>query len=353
MLHRCRTIAEFRVWGRVVPHKWRQEPARTARCPDLVHSTASAGTTRDARKLRNRSPEYNLERMLPTARSCAALLAIFCLRAQSPITPQRTAVTPAPPGAVKGSCGPNRLAWISRWETMAPQNSFGPESETSKRGRAAFQTLGCSSCHGSGGDGASALDLLQSAVVRHDVCGDTIKNLITGGHPPQNAPAGRPDGSALYDIADYLHRRIDEIDYLPQYGRAELEHLLVTGDATAGKEYFSRSGGCSGCHSPEGDLKGIATRYDAALLESRMISASGSKSSATVTLPSGQKLHGQLLSIDTFDVSIQDEAGWSHTWPRGSVNVEVQDPAAAHRALILKFKDVDVRNLLAYLETLK
>jgi len=31
----------------------------------------------------------------------------------------------------------------------------------------------------------------------------------------------------------------------------------------------------------------------------------------------------------------------------------VQDPAAAHRAMILKFKDVDVRNLLAYLETLK
>jgi len=275
------------------------------------------------------------------------------LRAQSPATAQRAAGTPPPPSASKGSCGPNRTAWMSRWETMAPQNSFGPESEASKRGRAAFQTIGCSSCHGSGGEGVSAPDLLQSAVVRHDICGDTINNMITGGHPPPNPPAVRPAGSALYDIADYLHRRIDEIDYLPQYGRAELEHLIVTGNAGAGKEYFSGSGGCSGCHSPGGDLKGIATRYDAALLEARMISAPGSKSSATVTLPSGQKLHGQLLSIDTFDVSIQDEAGWSHTWPRGDVTVTVQDPAAAHRAMILKFKDVDVRNLLAYLETLK
>ena len=39
---------------------------------------------------------------------------------------------------------------------------------------------------------------------------------------------------------------------------------LLTGNAEAGKAFFNGAGGCAGCHSPAGDLAGIARKYSAA-----------------------------------------------------------------------------------------
>jgi cytochrome c oxidase cbb3-type subunit 3 len=129
--------------------------------------------------------------------------------------------------------------------------------------------------------------------------------------------------------------------------------MLLTGDPAAGKSYFEGAGGCSGCHSPTGDLKGIAAKYDAVTLELRLISPITDRRRATVTLPSGQKLQGQLLSLDTFDVSIVGDDGSHHTWPLTAVRVDVNDPLATHWELISKYSNSVIHNLLAYLETLK
>ena len=236
---------------------------------------------------------------------------------------------------------------------MAPQSAFGGESETARRGRTSFQVLGCPTCHGPAAEGGSGPDLLSSALVRRDVCGNDIKKSIAEGHGATSKPVAPANDAQIYEIVDYLHRRIDETDFNPLYSRAEVERMLLTGDPVAGKAYFEGAGGCSGCHSPTGDLKGIAAKYDAVTLEVRLISPAADRRRATVTLPSGQKFQGRLLSVDTFDVSIVGEDGWAHTWPCTDVKVEVQYPLATHWELISKYSNVFIHNLLAYLETLK
>ena len=64
---------------------------------------------------------------------------------------------------------------------------------------------------------------------------------------------------------------------------------LLTGNAEAGKAYFNGAGGCQACHSPTGDLKGIAGKYPPIRLEARMVypGEDSSKSTVTVMLPTG------------------------------------------------------------------
>ena len=52
-------------------------------------------------------------------------------------------------------------------------------------------------------------------------------------------------------------------------------------------------GGCVKCHSPSGDLAGVATRYEGLQLEERMLYPRDAKSTVTVTLPSGEKFPGE------------------------------------------------------------
>ncbi len=62
---------------------------------------------------------------------------------------------------------------------------------------------------------------------------------------------------------------------------------------------------------------------------------------------------GTLKRMDDFNVSMYDQAGNYHSWPRSEVTVSVEDRLAAHRELLAHYSDQDVHNLLAYLETLK
>jgi cytochrome c oxidase cbb3-type subunit 3 len=56
--------------------------------------------------------------------------------------------------------------------------------------------------------------------------------------------------------------------------------------------------------------------------------------------------------MDAFFVSMKDNDGWTHSWPLGSVKADVNDPLAAHRALLQKITNAEIHNLFAYLETL-
>ena len=73
-----------------------------------------------------------------------------------------------------------------------------------------------------------------------------------------------------------------------------------------------------------------------------------------MTLPSGQTVEGKLEYLDEFTVSLVDNAGVYHTWPRDRTkSVAVVDPLAAHKALLTVYTDKDIHDLLAYLVTLK
>ena len=74
----------------------------------------------------------------------------------------------------------------------------------------------------------------------------------------------------------------------------------------------------------------------------------------TVTIPPGPPVSGTLERIDDFNVSLHDASGEYRTWTRENTkSVEVFDPLAQHLALLSKYSDTDIHNLLAYLVTLK
>jgi cytochrome c oxidase cbb3-type subunit 3 len=128
---------------------------------------------------------------------------------------------------------------------------------------------------------------------------------------------------------------------------------LLTGNAAAGKTYFFGAGHCDTCHSPTGDLAGVAKKYTPINLEARFLYPGGGRRSVTVTTPSGEKVSGTLAHLDEFNVALRDGTGWYRSWPRDRVQVEVRDPIEKHRELLQKYTDADVHNLFAYLETLK
>ncbi len=117
--------------------------------------------------------------------------------------------------------------------------------------------------------------------------------------------------------------------------------------------YFNGAGGCSNCHSPTGDLAGIATRYQGLQLEERMLYPKGAKSTVAVTLPSGQTISGTLAYLDEFTVALRDSGGTYRSWPTNQVKYRVDAPVDAHVTLFSKYTDDDIHNLMAYLQTLR
>jgi cytochrome c oxidase cbb3-type subunit 3 len=133
---------------------------------------------------------------------------------------------------------------------------------------------------------------------------------------------------------------------------------LQTGSAEAGKRYFNGAGGCAKCHSPTGDLAGIAGKFQGLELLRRMLyqeerRGTGPVATATVTLPSGQTVTGKLAYRDEFTIALVDASGWYRSWPTNQVKSAVTNPLEAHAELLEKYTDEDMHNVLAYLQTLR
>ena len=128
---------------------------------------------------------------------------------------------------------------------------------------------------------------------------------------------------------------------------------VAVGDAAAGKAYFKAH--CSSCHSPTGDLAGIATKYPGDELQQRWIYPQpGPAPRVTVTLASGQKYKGKLVHLDEFDVSLYDAQGTYRSFPlTNGTHAEVTHPLAAHYRLMNPLTDTDMHNVTTYLESLK
>ena len=222
-------------------------------------------------------------------------------------------------------------------------------------GRAEFQER-CAFCHGPDANGGSTgPDLMRSAVVRHDVKGDHIGPVVRNGFPDKGMPAFQLSNEQIMDIVAFLRYRLDQSDRRSAAGAGANYSLakLLVGDAKAGKEFFYGKGKCSSCHSPEGDLKGIAKRIPPSELEAGLLYPSDADATATVTDSSGKQYSGRIRLLTAYDIAIVDSAGWYRSWPIGSVKAQIHDPLAAHRQLLFRFTDSEMHNVFAYLETLK
>lgn len=237
----------------------------------------------------------------------------------------------------------------------APRGGFVVNAELAARGREQFQQT-CAFCHGPDATGGRAPDLVRSQFVRDDRSGAAVSALIHSGRPQLGMPAF-PSLTAdqVAALVEFLHSRVNaSILSMSGPGSDYAASHLLTGNAAAGRVYFFGRGGCAACHSPSGDLAGVASRLSAVGLQQQMLYPRRRRAAkATVTQRSGEVVSGPLLRQDEFTVALRDAAGWYRSFPRDEVRVSIHDPLAAHRALLETITQKEMHDVYAFLATLK
>jgi cytochrome c oxidase cbb3-type subunit 3 len=230
----------------------------------------------------------------------------------------------------------------------------------------------CASCHAADMRGVAGKgnNLLRSPVAMDDQHGELINARLAKHDPPVNLV--QTDGVA---VAEYLHSVLAIMGAQgspPGRNPVGLNLNLLVGDAQAGKTYFDAH--CASCHSITGDLKGIGAKHegDPAGLQNEWVSGSagfgrgarggrgggGGGRKVTVTMQNGQKIEGTLVSENDFLVvlTLPDGARRSIAINNGVPKVDVEDPQAAHKTMVMALDDPQNKNMhdvTAYLATLK
>jgi cytochrome c oxidase cbb3-type subunit 3 len=239
---------------------------------------------------------------------------------------------------------------------VKPKTSAASSAQSSQlvqKGSALFRQ-NCSFCHGRDATGGeSGPDLTRSRLVREDTNGDKIGPVIRSGRPEKGMPRFELTGPQIASLVAFVHAQQFNARNRKGGRKGVDPSDLQTGNAQAGQEYFNGAGGCASCHSPTGDLAGVASRYIGLQLEEQMLYPKQAKSTVTVTVPSGQTMSGTLAYLDEFTVALRDATGQYHSWRTRDVQVKIVSPAEAHLELMGKYTDDDVHNLMAYLQTLK
>lgn len=212
----------------------------------------------------------------------------------------------------------------------------------------------CAFCHGRDAmGGETGPDLTQSKIVLADKNGEKIAPVIHEGRPENKMPAFNFSSQEIAGLVAFIHAREKAAAEHPGGRRGVSVEDLQTGNAEAGKAYFNGAGGCSKCHSPTGDLAGIARRFQGLSLEERMLYPRGTRSRVTVTLPSGEKVTGVLAYRDEFTIALRDSNNTYRSWSTSRVKYTVDSPVDAHADQLPRYTDDDIHNLMAYLQTLR
>jgi cytochrome c oxidase cbb3-type subunit III len=240
--------------------------------------------------------------------------------------------------------------------TPQPPESSEKDEERSQRieaGHAIF-LQNCSFCHGRDAEGGeTGPDLTRSKLVVSDTTGDKIAAVVREGRSGNKMPAFTFSSNQMERLVAFIRARSAEVAAHPGGRRGVEVSDLQTGNAEAGKAYFNGAGGCSKCHSPTGDLAGIASRFEGLALEERMLYPWRTKDKVTVTLPSGKTISGTLAYLDEFTVALRDSEGTYRSWLTSRVRYKVDAPEEAHAEQFPKYTDDDIHNLMAYLQTLR
>ena len=307
--------------------------------------------------------------------ACAAAVlfaTVFVHAAAQQPTPPPTPTAPAaaqPPAGGRG-----RGTFPNTQRALA-------DAATIQRGNTLYG-INCRLCHGAdlrGGD-LGGVNLLRSALVLSDQNGELIFPVVKEGRQRPGMPPMPPLPLPEEDvkaIAAYIHSVAATMAGQggPPPG-PPVELNIVVGDAAAGQKYFAAN--CASCHSPSGDLQGLASRYPSPMqLQNTWVSGmpafgggrgrggppanTGTPPRApkpvtvVVTTADGQRYEGRLDRIDDFIVSLTQADGTSKTFRRnGNVPaIQITDPLDAHKKMLVKYTDKDMHDVTAYLVTLK
>ncbi len=234
------------------------------------------------------------------------------------------------------------------------------------RGKSLYDA-NCASCHAPDLRGVLAKNgpnLMRSTETFSDKQGELIAANLAKHKPAINLPAD--DTLAISGYIHSIQATMGAQGSPPGRNPVGLTYNVLVGDAKAGEREFGTL--CATCHSVTGDLKGIGTKYeDPKTLQNTWVSGGGGGGGrggggggqqATVTLADGQKLEGRLVRKDDFLVILTLPDGTRKSFVRDNLipQVEVKDPQAAHKKMILQMDDPDNKNMhdiTAYLATIK
>lgn len=307
--------------------------------------------------------------MLAKNRLGAARLVGLTIVVTARVMAQGALPVPAPPASdAQNPAAPG--AGGDRFRGLVPGKQRPPGDPAQIAHGKTLYGVSCRGCHGAdlrGGD-MGGPNLLRSQVALSDQNGELILPVIQGSRQDSGMPAipiSPQDGLAVAAYIRSVVATIGSQGRPPSVGK-EAPSILV-GDASAGQAYFVAK--CSSCHSPTGDLKGIAARitdpktlqtvWVAGGVRRRRLPVGGAASPATVTvsvtLPSGENVEGRLVQIDDFLVTVGLADGTVRTLRRDEdmPKVEVHDPTKAHRDLMAVYTDKDIHDVTAYLVTLQ
>lgn len=259
---------------------------------------------------------------------------------------------PANAAPAGGRGGPNatpeqRAAATRAFLGLGP----APDKAAAARGAPLFQQ-NCSFCHGPEARGAEGPNLITSDVVLGDDHGEHLVPFLKQGRPQLGMPsfAGMTDDQ-LTDIAEFLHLQVEDV---ANRGTYHVLNILV-GDPAKGKEYVAAN--CMSCHAT---FDHIASKYRSPdQLQREWVWPTRPRDNslaitANVKMPDGGTISGRVTQVSDFRITVVDSLGQAHVIDREpGVEVQMNDPLAAHQAMIGALKNDDMHNVTAYLETLK
>lgn len=292
----------------------------------------------------------------PLRITSAILLAFLPLTGQAP-------PSSPPPGAARRPAG--RVGGF----IPGQQRPAGDPAQI-ERGNKLY-SVSCRSCHGAdlrGGD-MGGPNLLRSQLALSDREGEKIVPVIHGSLQASGMPAIPMSDADAHAVATYVRSVLATIGSQGKPPSSLEPPSILVGDASRGSTYFQSK--CVSCHSATGDLRGIAAKYpDPKALQNAWLAGGGRPGrggfsaqppsprrtvTASVTLPSGEKVQGDVVRIDDFVLTLRMQDGSTRTIARegNDPRVELHDPLQGHRDLLPVLTDRDMHDVTAWLVTLK
>jgi|KBSMisStaDraftv2_1062788.scaffolds.fasta_scaffold07910_5 mono/diheme cytochrome c family protein len=222
-----------------------------------------------------------------------------------------------------------------------------PDKVAAARGMPLF-AQNCAACHGQAARGGIGPSLITSDLVLTDEHGEQLVPFLKKGKAEKGMPAFSMSDQQLRDITEFLHLQVESV---ANRGTYHVLNILV-GNAPKGKAYVQAH--CMSCHRPETFLH-IASKYRSPeqLQRNWIWPVRDRKITANVKTSDGT-ISGQVTQISDFRVTLLDKSGETHTIDRGpDIEVQMNDPLAAHQRLVMTLANDDMHNVTAYLETLK
>jgi cytochrome c oxidase cbb3-type subunit III len=299
----------------------------------------------------------------------AAAVAAFTIAMSNAGAQQAPAPTPQPQSPPASPPPGGRGQGRGRPAVFPAQQRPPGDPALIERGKSLYAVT-CSACHGVDlrGGQLGGPNLLRSQLMLNDQQGELLLPVIRGSRAEKGMPPLPMSDDDVKAVAEFIHSVAGSSrgQGAPPGSDAPPPDPVV-GDASAGQAYFAAK--CSTCHSPTGDLQGIAARVpDARALQNLWVSGGGGRggrgrggastarrTTALVTLPSGETIEGELVRHDDFIVTLRQNDGTIRSVTReGDVpKVEIRDPLEPHRAMLGALTDKDMHDVTAYLVTLK